>query len=342
MIKIQFVNEEDTVVVTTHGKERSMIRNGQFVGVTRDRIENMVLKNFHRIKPFYGRFKYFAFMNPYDHLNVVGELVRDGDDYMFKVMTVMFKMGFKPFFNTHGVRVNESENLFRFDSFMEAAEPLLEIASEEKEVYSYKRIEAEDDHTGSGGHTWIIDLREDGIDDEIIITIEHVKNPTSFEIDRWIEMFEDALECLDLIDGYDNQQMTRMRKGFDYKKWSNMLDIAEVNMVSKNFDYEKTGYGAKVALKLLRTRFNILKNWVNENQPDIFVSKPKKEAQEDTRRLRIYELYFKKYFTGYRVFTKDMTEERPWFSSDIITCISNRVSDKTIDSIENEVVEAIR
>ena len=116
-----------------------------------------------------------------------------------------------------------------------------------------------------------------------------------------------------------------------------MLDIAEVEMLSTRTDYEPTGHGKAVALKLLRTRFKIITGWIDMYKPDVFLSSPKKESQDDTRRLRIYELYFKKYLPHYRVYTKDMTDARPWFSSDILVCISNRVNDRMMSSLEEEV-----
>lgn len=340
MLKIEFINEDETVVFTKHGEERRVMRDGQWVGVPRERIENIVMNNFKRIKPFFGRFNHFAFMNPYDNLNVIGELLRDGEDYIFKVITVMFKKGFKPKFNTYAVKVNESERLMVFESFMETYDMVSEIASQEGDVFEYEQIEADEKE---GTFEWLIKVTDNGeLIDEMLLKIEHSKDPTTHpEMNKWTMRFEDLIECLGLFDGDDNDQKKALAKNFDMKKWSRMLDIAEVEMLSTKTDYEPTGHGKAVALKLLRTRFKIITGWIDMYKPDVFMSNPKKESQEDTRRMRIYELYFKKYLQGYTVYTKDMSRARPWFSSDILVCISDRINDRMLSALEAEVDAAI-
>lgn len=340
MLKIEFIFEDETVVFTKHGDERRVMRDGQMVGVSRDRIENIIHNNFKRIKPFWGRFNKFIFRNQKDGLNVVGELVRDGDDWTFKVVTVMFKHNYKPYFGDYVVNVNESKNLMMFESFMEAEDRIMEIASDEGGVFDYEQVEAGDEE---GMFSWVIKITDGSrIDDEMVLNIEYVKDPsTKPEMVKWFEKFEDVIECLGMIDGNNTKQIKSLRENLDAKKWSSLIDIAEVEMMSKKWNYEITGYGKAVALKLLRTRFKIIKGWVDAYKPDVFLSKPKKEEQKDNRRLRIYELYFKKYLSGYSVFTKDMTNARPWFSSDILVCLNERINDRIISSIEEDVERAI-
>lgn len=340
MLKIEFVNEDETVVFTKHGDERRVMRDGQMVGVARERIEKIIRNNFQRIKPFWGRFNTFVFRNPIDGLNVAGELVRNGDDWTFKVVTVMFKHNFKPYFKDYVVKVNESERLMMFGSFMESHDMVSEIATHDGDVFEYEQIEADEKQ---GTFEWLIKVVDNGeLIDEMLLKIEHSKDPiTGPEMNTWITRFNDLIECLGMFDGDDNNQKKALAKNFDMKKWSRLLDIAEVEMLSTRTDYEPTGHGKTVALKLLRTRFKIVTGWVNTYKPDVFLSNPKKESQDDTRRLRIYEIYFKKYLTDYKVYTKDMTDARPWFSSDILVCISDRVDNRMLSSLEEEVEAAI-
>ena len=219
MLKIEFVNEDETVVFTKHGEERRVMRDGQWVGVPKERIENIVMNNFKRIKPFFGRFNHFAFMNPYDNLNVIGELLRDGEDYIFKVITVMFKKGFKPKFNTYAVKVNESERLMVFESFMETYDMVSEIASHEGDVFEYEQIESDEEE---GTFEWLIKVTDNGeLIDEMILKIEHSKDPATHpDMNKWTMRFEDLIECLGLFDGDDNDQKKALAKNFDMKKWS--------------------------------------------------------------------------------------------------------------------------
>ena len=340
MLKIEFINENDAVVFTKHGNERRVMRDGQMVGVPRERIENIIRNNFQRLKPFWGRFNTFVFRNPIDGLNVAGELVRNGDDWTFKVVTVIFKHNFKPYFKDYVVKVNESSNLMMFESFMETSDILYEIASEEGEVFGYEQTVSDEK---DGEFEWDITITDNGaIIDEIMLKINYSKDPvTRPEMNDWIMRFEDLIECLDIFDSDDMEQKKNLIKNFDMKKWSRLIDIAEVEMTSKRTDYEPTGYGKAIALKLLRTRFKIIKGWINTYKPDVFLSKPKKENQDDTRRLRIYDLYFRNNLPEYEVHSKDMSKERVWFSTDILVCISKIINNRMLSALEAEVDSAI-
>lgn len=340
MLKIEFINEDNGIVFTKHGEERRVARDGQFVGVPRERIENIIRNNFQRIKPFYGRFNTFVFRNPTDGLNIAGELIRNGDDWTFKVVTVIFKHNFKPYFKDYVVKVNETTNIMMFESFMETSNVLYEIASEDGEEFSYEQTVSDEKE---GEFEWDISITDNGkVIDEITLKINYSKDPvTKPELNDWIMRFEDLIECLDMYDGDDMEQKKKLAKNFDMKKWSRLIDIAEVEMLSKVTDYEPTGYGKAIALKLLRTRFKIIKGWINAYKPDVFLSKPKKESQNDTRRLRIYELYFRKNLPEYDVHSKDMSNKRVWFSTDILVCISKRINPAMMSALEADVDSAI-
>lgn len=337
MLNVEFINEDDSIVFTKHGDERRVVRNNQVVGVPRERIENIVRKNFHRIKSFWGRFNTFVFRNPVDGLNVAGELVRDGDDWTFKVVTVMFKHDFKPYFKDYVVKVNEERNLMMFESFMEASNVLYEIASEEGGFFEYKQSTLDE---GDGEFQWEIAITEDGrLIDVITLRIEYSKDPIASEMGSWTEKFKDFIGCLDMFDSNDDDQVEKFDVKFNSKKWSRIIDIAEVSMRSKITDYEPTGYGKSIALKLLRTRFKIIKEWIEAYKPDVFLSKPMKESDNDTRRLRIYELYFRKNLPDYDIFTKEINGRV--FSTDILVCLSKRISQGMLAALEADVESAI-
>lgn len=340
MLTIEFINEDEEVAFTTHGDERRTLRDGKWVGVPRERIEKIIHSNFERMKKLWPKHDTFVFRNPIDGLHIVGELQKRGDDWTFKVVTVIFKHGFNPYHGDKIIKVYESTNLMMFESFMETYDAVLEIASEDGDLFEYEQIESDED---DGTFSWSIRLDDEGrYLDDIILTIKYQKDPaTRPEMTAWMERFEDFIECLGMYDGFDSKQRKSLHSNFDAKKWSKMIDIAEVEMVSNKMDYEKTGYGKAVALKLLRTRFHIIRGWINAYKPDVFISLPKKESQEDNRRMRIYELYFKKYLNDYSIITKDMTNARPWFSADILVCLSNRINDRIISSLEKDVEEAI-
>ena len=227
-----------------------------------------------------------------------------------------------------------------FESFMETSDILYEIASEEGEVFGYEQTVSDEK---DGEFEWDITITDNGaIIDEIMLKINYSKDPvTRPEMNDWIMRFEDLIECLDIFDSDDMEQKKNLIKNFDMKKWSRLIDIAEVEMTSKRTDYEPTGYGKAIALKLLRTRFKIIKGWINTYKPDVFLSKPKKENQDDTRRLRIYDLYFRNNLPEYEVHSKDMSKERVWFSTDILVCISKIINNRMLSALEAEVDSAI-
>lgn len=337
MLKIEFINEDDAVVFTKHGDERRVMRDGQMVGVPRERIENIIRNNFQRIKPFWGRFNTFVFRNPIDGLNVAGELVRNGDDWTFKVVTVIFKHNFKPYFKDYVVKVNEERNLMMFESFMEASDVLYEIASEEGGFFEYKQTTLDE---SEGEFEWEIAITEDErLIDVITLRIEYSKDPIASEMESWTEKFKDFIECFDMFDSDDEDQVEKFDDNFNSRKWSRIIDIAEVSMLSKLKDYDPTGYGKSIALKLLRTRFKIIKRWIEEYKPDVLLSKPKKESGTDTRRLRIYELYFRKNLPDYEIHTKEIN--RLIFSTDILVCLSKRISQGMLAALEADVESAI-
>jgi len=344
MLKIELpskhvLNEEDFVILSPHAHDRRAYRDGLPVGVSVERIERIGYNNFHRMKPFYGRVNKFVLISYRDEvpLNIVGEVFRDGDDWLFKVATVMKKRGFVPKPGTHAIRVNESREVMVFESFMQMQEDVLELNSGGSSLFGHQQTSFVQ-NGGSTTHTWMINVNADGIDDEIMLTIEHIKDPrNSKNMDKWMGMFEDVAECLSMLDGGSSDELRGLHMNFDQEKWSKALDIAEVSMKSRRTDYEMTGYGKSVALKLLRTRFRIISDWVNENEPSVFLSNPKKEEEGDSRRLRIYEGYFKNALPGYEVFTKERMEE----PTDLLVCVDGSISQRQMDVLEQEVESAV-
>jgi hypothetical protein len=119
--KDHFINEEDFVQFTTHSFDRMSYRDGIPVGVSRERVERIVLNNFHRMKPFYGRIHDFVLISYRDDvpLNIIGEVIKIGhDDWLFKVITVMLKRGFVPNRGTYAIKVNESMHVMMFECFI--------------------------------------------------------------------------------------------------------------------------------------------------------------------------------------------------------------------------------
>jgi hypothetical protein len=119
--KDHFINEEDFVQFTTHSFDRMLYRDGMPVGVSRERVERIVLNNFHRMKPFYERIRDFVLISYRDDvpLNIIGEVIKIGhDDWLFKVITVMYKRGFVPNRGTHAIKVNESMHVMMFECFI--------------------------------------------------------------------------------------------------------------------------------------------------------------------------------------------------------------------------------
>jgi hypothetical protein len=341
MLTIEFLNEEEDVVFTTHGEERRVSRDGKKVGVPTERIRRIIESKADLMKSKWPKYDTFLLKNPIDGLNVVVELYKQGKDWTFRVITLMFKYNFIAKPSDYVIKVYESMNLMMYESFMDSYESVFEIASEGGDLFDYEQL----DNGEEGIFSWEIKITDaDEIIHEIILNIEYKKDPsTGGKMEAWKSMFEDILECLMMIDGENITQVSKLRNNFDYRKWSGFIDIAEVSMLSKRNDmpYEPTGLGKAIALKLLRTRFHIIRKWINVYKPDAFISLPKKEDSTDTRRLRIYELYFKKYLPDYRIFARDMSSARRWFSTDTLVCLSNRIDDKAISMLEQEVDEAI-
>lgn len=326
------INEEDIVDVSTHGIERSIIRDGKRVDVPLDRVYALVKKNFDRMKSKWNKWQTFVITSKVDDLNIVGELRRTGKDWLFNVITVMYKRGFRPYPTDYHIIMRESRNIMTFESFMEAS-------LDTQNYYDYSRHTDED---GEIAWTIFVDEENLGISDEIVLQIQYIKNPvTPSEKEAFRSFMEDICYTLGLLDINDRKQLEGFYSNFDFRKWSQLVDIGEVSMLSRKHGYDKTGYGKNIAMKLLRTRFKIIQEWVDENRPDFFISLPKKESSTDTRRLKIYDAYFRRYLSRYDVHSLDSSGDDSPMGWDRIVCVRKSMSDRILQLLENEVEEAI-
>jgi len=329
--------KKERIVITQHADIRSIERSS--TGIPRQRIENLIKRFKSTMKDYYRRGRNdFVIYSSKDDLNIPVIVSETPYEWVFKAKTVMvaprgeFKTDSPEYMHQVWLETDESLNLMTFESFME-------VSQETKNYYDYR--EDVDDEDGTYQWTITIDEEEQGISDEIVIEIQHIKNPvTGKEKDAFRSLIEEIGHTLEMLDLNNGKQMKNFYANFDFRKWYGLVDIAEVSMTSKRHVYEPTGYGKNVAMKLLRTRFKIIQEWVAKNNPDFFVSLPKKESKTDTRRLRIYEAYFRRYLSDYEVYAQDASDVEPW-GWDRIVCVSNRFSQRMLQSLENDIEDSI-
>jgi hypothetical protein len=330
--------KKERIVLPTHVRARAIQRSGEDGGeITPQRIEKLVKLFKPRMKKEY-EYGHNRFMihSTKDNLNIPVEVNQTPYEWRFAAKTVMVaelgevRTDAPEYRGQMWLVTNESLNLMTFESFME-------ISQETKNYYDYR----EDVDDEDGTYRWTISISEEGISDEIVIEIQHIKNPiTGKEKNAFKSLLEDIGNTLGALDSTNGNQIKNFYKNFDFRKWQSLIDIAEVSMSSKRHGYEATGYGKNIAMKLLRTRFKIIQEWVAKNKPDFFISLPKKDSKTDTRRLRIYEAYFKRYLSDYEVYAQDASDIEPW-GWDTIVCVNNKFSQRMLQSLENDIEDAI-
>ena len=124
-------NQEIDVLLTKHALERSRERYGLPVNIKKEEIEDLVRKSIDDIIQNLRSAKTFVIHGVKSKLNVVGALVRQGHDWLFKVITVMIKDFFKPKSNDKYLEV------FEVKTEKETYKFLVEDVKETKTVKSY-------------------------------------------------------------------------------------------------------------------------------------------------------------------------------------------------------------
>ena len=86
---------EMPVYLTKHADDRSKFRNNRPVNISKSRIEKIINKAEDSILSLKDKFKHFV-IKTQNSLNIVGELVKEKNDWVFDVITVMVKDKFIP------------------------------------------------------------------------------------------------------------------------------------------------------------------------------------------------------------------------------------------------------
>lgn len=86
---------EMPVYLTKHADDRSKFRDNQPVNISKSRIEKIINKAEDSILNLKDKFRHFV-IKTQNSLNIVGELVKEKNDWVFDVITVMVKDKFFP------------------------------------------------------------------------------------------------------------------------------------------------------------------------------------------------------------------------------------------------------
>ena len=159
------INEEEIdIELSKHGQDRSKFRYGQYLDIKKEDIENLIKKSSDVLLKYANQFETFVVHGIKSKLNVVGALLKKGSNWIFKVITVMFKDHFYPknddkFIEVYehngykilGEKINKMKHLKTLDEFIiekgtESYPPpeyIVQPAKDDK-VYFYMEDELED------------------------------------------------------------------------------------------------------------------------------------------------------------------------------------------------------
>jgi hypothetical protein len=102
---------EMPVYLTKHADDRSKFRDNRPVNISKSRIENIINKAENYIMNLKDKFNHFV-IKTQNSLNIVGELVKEKNEWVFDVITIMIKDKFFPKHSTDKViYVNEVKNM---------------------------------------------------------------------------------------------------------------------------------------------------------------------------------------------------------------------------------------
>jgi hypothetical protein len=105
---IVFESKAIDIEMSKHGEERSIERYGKKVNINKEDIFNLINKSKDIILTSSVKFKTFVIHSLKSKLNVVGELIKTGTKYIFRVITVMIKHHFDPKNDDKYIEVMES------------------------------------------------------------------------------------------------------------------------------------------------------------------------------------------------------------------------------------------
>ncbi len=107
-----WLNENVEVELTKHGDERSKERYGKPVDIDKKTIEDIARRSFSKVKDWLSKFKTFVIYDVKSKINLVVSIYQKGKDFIYKIITVMKKPGFKPYPNDKYIEVFENYEIY--------------------------------------------------------------------------------------------------------------------------------------------------------------------------------------------------------------------------------------
>jgi hypothetical protein len=107
---LQWLDEALTPEFSGHSVDRAIERSDDSLDVARKEISDLIYKAKDQLESYAGKFKTFIIKGK-NNLNVVGALIKQGFNYVFKIITVMWKKNFVPNNSNDKVIMTEAKEI---------------------------------------------------------------------------------------------------------------------------------------------------------------------------------------------------------------------------------------
>jgi hypothetical protein len=107
---LQWLSEDLAPAFSAHSIDRAEERSEDNLNVAKKEISDLIYKAKDQLESFAGKFRTFILKGRND-LNVVGALIKQGANYIFKIITVMWKKNFYPKPNDKVIDLKEAKEL---------------------------------------------------------------------------------------------------------------------------------------------------------------------------------------------------------------------------------------
>lgn len=107
---LQWLSEDLAATFSAHSIDRAEERSEDKLDIAKKEISDLIYKAKDQLESFAGKFRTFILKGKND-LNVVGALIRQGANYIFKIITVMWKKNFYPKPNDKVIDLKEAKEI---------------------------------------------------------------------------------------------------------------------------------------------------------------------------------------------------------------------------------------